>query len=224
MSSSSRVQRILGAPAALAALFLVEHRGVLTVVDTGSDGAIRRIERGLRSLGRRPDEIRQIVLTHCHGDHTGEARRLSEISGAVVVAGADDADVIEGTGTYPAPRDRFGRVLYRRYERFPRVRVGRRVGGEEELDGGLIAIPTPGHTLGHLAVQVPEADAVIVGDAVWHLGPLRPSWRRFTVSPERNAESVRRLADLGAGRVLIAHGPSISGERLRGLAAHLVGS
>jgi hypothetical protein len=50
---------------------------------------------------------------------------------------------------------------------------------------------------------------------------VRPSWRRFTQDVERNAESVRRLAEVGVDQVLLGHGPSISGDRLRTLASHL---
>jgi len=211
------IRRVLGSPAGLAALFLVEHRGVLSVVDTGSSGAMRRIRSALETVGRRPDDVRQIVLTHCHGDHTGEARALAELTGATVVAGERDADVIEGTGPYPAPRDPFSRSVYRKYERFARLPVARRIQADEELEGGLVAMPTPGHTLGHIAVLAPDASAVFVGDAVWHLGPLRPSWRRFTVDPDANVDSVRRLAALGVDRALIAHGPSVAGSRLGAL-------
>jgi len=209
---------VLGSAFAASALFLVEHRGVFSVIDTGSHRAFARIASSLRKLGRRPEDIRQIVLTHCHGDHAGEARRLAELSGAIVVAGEADAEVIAGRATYPGPRDRLARTLYRLLERFPRLEVGRRVAVDEELEGGLRAIPTPGHTQGHISVLIPDASAVAVGDAVWHLPFLRPSWKRFTQDPDQNAESVHRLADLGADRVLIAHGSSVSGERLRDLA------
>ena len=218
MAPTATIRRVLGSPAGLASLFLVEHRDVLSVIDTGSSGALTRIRKALGEVGRRPDDVKQIVLTHCHGDHAGEAKRLAELCDAAVVAGAADADVIQGTGPYPAPTDPLSRAVYRRYERFPRLPVTRRIEGEEELEGGLVAIPTPGHTLGHIAVLAPDASAVFVGDAVWHLGPLRPSWKRFTVDPEANAESVRRLAALGAERAMIAHGPSVSGERLKELA------
>jgi glyoxylase-like metal-dependent hydrolase (beta-lactamase superfamily II) len=129
--------------------------------------------------------------------------------------------VEHGNAPYPAPRDPISRALYRRFERFSRFPVGRRISVEEELDGGLRAIPAPGHTLGHIAVFAPDLSAVFVGDAVWHLGPLRPSWRRFTQDVEGNADSVRRLAGMGADRVLLGHGPSISGDRLRTFASHL---
>ena len=217
--SDPTIRRVLGSASAFAALFLVEHRGVLSVVDTGSSGALRRIRTAIGRAGWQMQDVRQIVLTHCHGDHAGEAKALVDLTGATVVAGALDAEVIEGSGPYPAPRDRLSRSVYRRFERFARLPVDRRIDVEEELEGGLVAIPTPGHTLGHIAVHAPDASAVFVGDAVWHLGPLRPSWRRYTVDPQANAESLRRLASLGADRIVVAHGPSVAGHRIRDLAA-----
>lgn len=216
---SAEVRRVLGSAKAMSSLFLVEHRGVLSLVDTGVHGSLRRILAAIRKGNRRPEDVRQIVLTHCHGDHTGEARRLKELTGATLVAGAADASVIEGSGTYPAPRDPLARAIYGSLERFPRTPVDRPITEREELEGGLVAIPAPGHTAGHLAVLVPGLSALFAGDAVWRLGPVRASWRRFTVDPERNAESISELAALRPARVLLGHGPSISGERLRRLAA-----
>jgi glyoxylase-like metal-dependent hydrolase (beta-lactamase superfamily II) len=215
------IRRILGSRWGVSAVYLVEHHGVLSLVDTGSPGCAERVVGALGEMGRRPEDLRQIVLTHCHGDHAGDAKRLAELTGATVVAGDADADVIEGNAPYPAPREPISRALYRRFERFSRFPVRRRISGEEDLDGGLRAIPAPGHTLGHIAVFAPDLSALFVGDAVWHLGPLRPSWRRFTQDIERNADSVRHLAGVAADRVLLGHGPSISGDRLRALATNL---
>ena len=215
------IRRILGSASGFSAVYLVEHRGVLSLVDTGSPGCAKRVLGALRATGRRPEDLHQIVLTHCHGDHAGDAKQLSGLTGATVVAGDADAAVIAGVAPYPGPRDPLSRALFRRFERFSRFPVDRRVSGEEDLDGGLRAIPAPGHTLGHIAVFAPDLSALFVGDAVWHLGPLRPSWRRFTQDVERNADSVRRLAGMGADRVLLGHGASISGDRLRTLAGQL---
>lgn len=221
MGSGSAIRRVLGSATALSAAFLVEHRGVLSLIDTGSRGCGHRILAAIRAIERRPEDVRQILLTHCHGDHTGEAARLTKLTGATIVAGTADVPVIEGIGDYPAPKDPLSRALFGSLERFARVAVDRPISGREELEGGLVAIPAPGHTLGHIAVLAPDLSALFVGDAVWHLGPLRPSWRRFTVDPDRNVESLKELAALRSGRVLLGHGPSVSGERLRRLAVGL---
>ena len=89
-----------------------------------------------------------------------------------------------------------------------------------ELEGGLVAIPAPGHTDGHIAVWAPDHQALFVADAVWHLGPLAKSWKPFTSDPEANVDTVRRLADEPAEQLFFGHGPAVrrnGRDRLRRL-------
>jgi glyoxylase-like metal-dependent hydrolase (beta-lactamase superfamily II) len=160
------------------------------------------------------------VLTHCHGDHTGRAKALQEATGATVVAGAPDAEVIEGHAPYPPSSGPVTRLLYERtWGDFPRLSVHRRIGEErEELEGGLVAVPTPGHTLGHVSVVAPDLDALFVGDTVWRLGRVTPSWRAFTQDPEQNQDSIRRLAEVPVAKVYPGHGMPFAGEHISRLA------
>jgi glyoxylase-like metal-dependent hydrolase (beta-lactamase superfamily II) len=215
------IRRVFGGVQALVSLFMVEHRGVLTIVDTGQAHAASRTLKALRNAGHKPEDVRQIVLTHCHGDHTGALSLLREATGATIVAGAEDAPVIEGEAEYPGPVDGLFRAAYANLARFPRTPVDRVVSGKEELEGGLIAVPTPGHTAGHIAVVAPDLGAAFTGDLVWHLGPLRPSWRRLTQNPEQCEESIKEFAGLGVERILPSHGPDVSGDRLKDLARRL---
>lgn len=211
------VRRILGKTGRA---FLVQHRDVLTLVDTGAPGSLRRLLTALRKIGRRPEDIRQVVVTHCHGDHAGEAARLKETWGLPVVAGAADVGVIEGRDPYPGPKTRWGRALYGRLAGYQRFSVDRPIAERTEIDGGLVVIPAPGHTAGHVAVFAPEHEALFVGDAVWNIGSLRPSWPQFTQDTERNLDSVRALADLPAQALWLGHGPAVRRDgqaRLRGL-------
>src|SRR5439155_19348675 len=131
------IRRVRGGVKAAVSLFVVEHRDVLTLVDTGTAGSLGRIMGALRHLGRRPQDVRQIVLTHCHGDHTGTAARLKGATGATVVAGAADAGPIEGTAPYPGPRDRLFRAVFADLARFDRLTVDVEVSERLELEGGL---------------------------------------------------------------------------------------
>ncbi|MGH2739925.1 MAG: MBL fold metallo-hydrolase, partial [Actinomycetota bacterium] len=85
--------------------FLVEHGGALTLVDTGWRGSEKRILRALEKVGKKPDDIEQIVITHAHGDHSGTAKRMRELTDAPIVASAEDAAVMSGKEPYAyAPR------------------------------------------------------------------------------------------------------------------------
>jgi glyoxylase-like metal-dependent hydrolase (beta-lactamase superfamily II) len=218
MADPKPIVRMLGSAWGISSMFLVEHRDVLTVIDTGSARtSVGRILKGIRRMGHEPEDVRQLVLTHCHGDHTGRAKAIQEATGATVIAGEADAPVIEGRAPYPYPKGPLG-VSYRWFAGYERLPVDRVISGREEIEGGLVVVPAPGHTLGHVAVLAPDHGALFAADTVWHLGPVRESWKPFTQDPTLNAESVKELATLGASRVLPSHGPDLSGERLIRLA------
>ena len=201
--------------------FLVEHRGALTLVDTGTQKDPPRIQRALERLGKTPGDVRQILLTHSHGDHSGGAKALRELCEAPVFAGAADIDVIAGREPYvmaPAP---WGRVLYsNRLKGYPRFEVDHALDDRTEVEGGLEMIPAPGHTPGHMAVWAPDLQALFVGDSVWNLPRVKESWKAFTWNRELNHESVRGLADLPSESLWFGHGYAIKREgrsRLRSL-------
>lgn len=212
------IQPILGV---VGRAFLLEHRGVLTLVDTGGPGSGPRIMRALDRVGRGPEDVGQILLTHGHGDHAGTAALMNDRYGTPVVVGADDAGVVAGRDPYPFAPSAMGRASYGWLSRYRRFEPTGSVEGRTEVDGGLEMIPAPGHTDGHIAVWAPDLRALVLGDAVWQIGPLRPSWRMFTRDYERNVDSIRALADLPSEILLLGHGSPVRAggrDRLRDLA------
>jgi glyoxylase-like metal-dependent hydrolase (beta-lactamase superfamily II) len=202
--------------------FLVEHRGVLTLVDTGTKKDQARIQRALKRLGRRPEDVMQILVTHSHGDHAGGARGMRELCDAPVFSSAVDAEVIAGREPYVMAPAALGRALYsNRLKDYPRLEVDHKLDERTEVQGGLEMIPAPGHTPGHMAVWAPDLQALFCGDSVWNIGNLRPSWKAFTWNRELNHESVRRLADLPSESLWLGHGFAVQRDgrsRLRKLA------
>jgi glyoxylase-like metal-dependent hydrolase (beta-lactamase superfamily II) len=53
----------------------------LTLVDTGWHGDIQLLERSIRLLGRRPKDVRAVLLTHAHADHVGALNHLHDSYG-----------------------------------------------------------------------------------------------------------------------------------------------
>jgi glyoxylase-like metal-dependent hydrolase (beta-lactamase superfamily II) len=75
-----------------------------------------------------------------------------------------------------------------------------------------VVVPTPGDTLGHCALHLPDRDVLIAGDAIVTLdrytggtGP-RLVARAATVDSRRNLRSLDALAATGANTVLTGHG------------------
>ncbi|MDW5593152.1 MBL fold metallo-hydrolase [Conexibacter stalactiti] len=83
-----------------------------TLVDAGSllPGAMQRLEAACAGIGRRLEEIEQIVLTHHHVDHVGLAASVAERSGAPVVALAQAATFLTDYDAQMARDFAFARV------------------------------------------------------------------------------------------------------------------
>jgi ribonuclease/clavin/mitogillin len=154
------------------------------------------VEHGIR--------IEQIVLTHHHVDHVGDAARLSARHGVPVAAHDETAARVAG-----------------------RVAVTRTIADGDALDygpRGLRALFTPGHAPGHLCFVDAAAGAIVAGDMVASVGTIivEPAdsgdMRQYLESLHR----LRREVDGGATRLLPAHGPPIvdGGARLDFYVAH----
>src|SRR5262245_14334210 len=61
--------------------YLWEWGEGLTVVDTGSAGSAGAILDAVAALGRRPADVKEILLTHFHDDHRGGRRRAGRAHG-----------------------------------------------------------------------------------------------------------------------------------------------
>ena len=83
----------------VSAHLLVDRDG-LTLIDTGLWGVAGELKRVTERLGRRPDELRNIVLTHGHLDHTGGAAEIQAWSGARIWVHEADREHVGQTVRY----------------------------------------------------------------------------------------------------------------------------
>lgn len=81
--------------------------GELTLIDTGvkSPDSFAALQHGFREHGYALERITQILLTHAHMDHYGQARRLRDLSGAVVYASALEAEKMRTGRSSTGERD-----------------------------------------------------------------------------------------------------------------------
>ncbi|WP_437931393.1 MBL fold metallo-hydrolase [Sorangium sp. So ce291] len=167
----------------------------------------RSIGAQLARLSARP---RQVYLTHVHGDHTaglGELPRDVEI-----VTGEHEADDLAGHLGYGhfAEGTTLSEIRFSRGVPMPPFDVAVDVWG----DGALWALPTPGHSRGHVSfvVNAELGPVLLIGDAshyAWAfehgIGPRGPSARDDAVgqqSLDRLREFVRAHPSL---RVVYGH-------------------
>ncbi|WP_229073451.1 MBL fold metallo-hydrolase [Actinoplanes sp. DH11] len=204
----------------VAAYLIVTDDGV-TVIDAGLPGHWPELISELAEVGRSVADVRGVVLTHGDSDHIGFAERLRRDHGVPVHVHAADAARARGeTKTKPS----WGKVRVGAIGRF--LWYASSKGGlrttyltevHEMTDGQVLDLPgsprvigLPGHSPGSVAIHVPVADAVFVGDALTtrHVltGEHGPQPAPFTDDPAQAATSLERLAELDVTWVLPGHG------------------
>jgi glyoxylase-like metal-dependent hydrolase (beta-lactamase superfamily II) len=191
-----------------------ESDGSVTLVDAGVRGATKRLVAHLAAIGKQPEQVRRIVLTHAHFDHVGDARRLRERTGGRTCIHEDDAKFMR-SGKAP-PLDRSFR-LARIAAMVPSGSIG---GGpvdetftdNELLDvaGGLRALHTPGHTPGHCSFLHEPTGVLITGDSLFNWrSRMRYSFALFCSNFRLCTETADRLGEVQYEVAAFTHGPEI---------------
>ncbi len=73
-----------------ASTHLIDTGEGLILIDPGYSNALYLVVSSIYKLGFKPEDIKYIVNTHWHWDHTEATRALSELSGAKTIIGKDD--------------------------------------------------------------------------------------------------------------------------------------
>ena len=213
----------------------------MAVVDTGISGNGEAIVSYIRKIGRSPNDLRWIIVTHFHFDHSGSAAELHELTGAQIVAHRDETEPgPDGTlmlrkgneGESPPTWYRWAQRVAgggggprppREPRRFPDTPVHETVehGDVVPCMAGLRIIHSPGHTPGSISPLLTGPRALFLGDSVLNnIDRLsRPlMWDR---SKRRQLDaSLHALRDLEADLACFGHGPPLSEDvmdRVRGL-------
>jgi len=192
------VQQLAGRPANVVNVYLVGD----VLIDAGTLAAKRRILRQL--TGR---DVRSHVVTHAHPDHFGSSHAVCETLGLALWTGATDAEALQ-TGTMVPAKGRVP-ALMAKSKMPPGHPVARRLSEGDDIGHGFVVLDVPGHSPGHIALWRESDRTLVCGDVFFNLPSLRPPPDFLTVDPQRNRESMRRLAALRPALVLFGHGPPL---------------
>lgn len=193
----------------------------LAVLDTGFPGRASKILDAVRTLGKRPADVRHIVLTHCHPDHIGSAAALQRETGAAVWAHALDAPRIEAGLTMrepmcPSPglRNRIlAKLLAGRVTTVEPVQVDRLLedGDSPSFAPDMTVIHLPGHCAGQIALLWRRHGGILFpADACINRRGLKLAVG--TEDPQVALASLAKLATFDFDKVCVMHGkPIMSG-------------
>ena len=131
----------------LSAILITGEAGHI-LLDGGLEQSAAEIDRNIRRLGFKTEDVKLIVNSHAHYDHAGGIAALQRASGATVAASPSGADALQrGENTTDDPQYGFGRE----FNGFPAVKSVKVIkDGEVQRVGTLAITPhfTPGHAPG----------------------------------------------------------------------------
>jgi glyoxylase-like metal-dependent hydrolase (beta-lactamase superfamily II) len=196
-------------------VYLIRSGGGLTLVDTGMKGEADEIAIQIQGKGFVLNEVRNIVLTHAHGDHAGNAADLAERMGASVLAHEAEAPFIEQTSELPEPAmmkivNRLGGSAFD----YTPVKLMRRLKDEDRVRflNGWRILHTPGHTPGSICLYEQDRHILICGDTLFNKNPvtnkmgLQPSYPVLTWDKNKLQASLQKLSTLTIDVLCFGHG------------------
>jgi glyoxylase-like metal-dependent hydrolase (beta-lactamase superfamily II) len=207
--------------------YLVEDQDGLTLVDAGLPSMWSMLLELLEARGRRPEDIKALVLTHGHFDHVGFALRARREWNVPVLVHPRDAHLAAHPYSYKPQRNRFlyplshprsvpllGRMAAAGALAVKGVSSTRPLptGAALPVPGRPTVVHTPGHTDGHCILHFADRDAVLSGDALVTLDPYTGKAGPQIVASAATKDTKQALASLeaiaatGAATVLSGHG------------------
>lgn len=209
--------RIPTGPAHLLNCYIWLDSDGVTLIDTGWPDSAELIAAALAALGRDRTDVRRIVLTHFHEDHTGSAAEIATWAAVEVIAGAGDSRYVTGArrGPLPVLTDPEKAIHAESDEpsHGPPCRVDQEVRDGDILDfaGGARVVAAPGHTPGSIALFLPDAAALLTGDAVAEfdgqviLGVFNTDRAEASRSLAALAATGARIAGFGHGEAVLVN-------------------
>ena len=170
----------------------------ITVIDTDAGDPGNSLPPKLKALGLDPRNVKQIILTHTHFDHTGGIEALASVASPRLLLHEDGINDVEGFGLNVS-----------------RIRDGDFVSAEDRT---LEVIHTPGHMPGAICLYERQDKILFSGDTVFPDGGFGrtdlPGGKSSTL-----VESLARLAMLQVDFILPGHMEPVTSNARTHLAA-----
>jgi hydroxyacylglutathione hydrolase len=197
--------------------YLVSSGEQWFLVDTGLPWSAKRILRLVERLGKKPADIKYLLLTHADIDHVGCASELKKKTGAEIAIHAGDAPVLAGRERFKTINNgwKFIVGVLMALMPFHPLEPDIILDNASQIDGWRV-IHTPGHTKGSICIYQP-GKSIFVGDALRtdSEGRPRPVSAKMSLDDAQAKKSLSLIADLDFEVLFPGHGAPMMGNASR---------
>lgn len=198
--------------------YLVMKKDVVLLIDTGLKSAFNRLSKNIHSLTLNVENITNLLLTHTHFDHCGNAKAIQKISNCQIITShhaknsvnAGYTEIPKGTLVITKILSKVGKLLGKRKFGYTPFDPDVLIHEDCVLDGTdseIKIITTAGHSADSISVLIDE-EIAIVGDAMF--GVLRNSiFPPFADDVNGMQKSWKKLLETNCKIFLPGHGKAI---------------
>ena len=204
-------------------VFLVKHPAGLILIDCGPKGSKDLIFQGIRKIGKQPEDLRFIILTHAHYDHAGGLAKLLKTVNVPVYASTLCAEMI-GKGIAFRPNSKILAFLLKlltlngkinlQFLYIQPVKANFKIVTEGDCvpdANGLQVINAPGHCAEQIALFYPIKEALLfAADAAENEKHLKPAFAYQ--SKKINQLTLQKLATFPFQIAVFGHGKAAAKE------------
>lgn len=200
-------------------VFVTKTKAGLILIDTGPPGSKKAIFQAIRNIGHDPEDIKHIIVTHAHYDHSGSLADIVKEVNATVYMHPADAELVQ-KGIAHRFRSRKANKLLSALTNGPLIKLPRfnikpvndilTVKDREWLPDstGLQVIYAPGHCKGQIALYSPENDGIMIAadiaENIEHL-KLTPKYHNL----HSCLATIKRISMMEFKVALFSHGRPI---------------
>ncbi|MEW9670217.1 MBL fold metallo-hydrolase [Ammoniphilus sp. 3BR4] len=194
----------------------------LTLVETSASPSVPYILRGLQDLGLDPKEVRYIIVTHIHLDHSGGAGLLLKScpNGNVVVHPKGARHLAHPQRLIEGARAVYGEKFDELFDPILPIPEDKLItmADQDTLRIGphclLQFLDTPGHANHHFSIYDSVSNGIFTGDTIGVYYPelvqqgaalYLPSTSPNQFNPEDMMESMERIRQLNVDRIYFGH-------------------
>ncbi|EYB68615.1 hypothetical protein DEIPH_ctg019orf0030 [Deinococcus phoenicis] len=196
-------------------IFVIDDpRDGLIVIDSSApapEGTENPIAQVLRELGRKPEDVRHVLLTHAHPDHIGNVGDFQKLSGATVWMNPLGARILESERPALPPVNIRGGGVRDKKPVLARATVHHKITDGQRIDlaGGIEVLDTHGHSADHQSFLWHRHGGVLfVGDAVTNENG-EMGFAPFYDDLDEERRSVEKLQRYAFEKMAFGHGDYI---------------